>query len=203
MDKKARAAEARSVAVRLRKPASATSEPISHQQQSTNKPNIWEVTAAPAVPESPLLTVTQSAAEGEGGTPALDAPKKDGAAEGTKAMLKGVTTPAPTDAAGAPPLDSPGATMDTAASLLVGAPPGGDGPAAATDAVTPATNRAASGADSRPLSPKKDAASPRKRHGAAGAADGPIETLTYRDPFAGVYKKSDIHYTSLHGDFDS
>ncbi|KAI0770919.1 nitrite reductase [Trametes elegans] len=34
-----------------------------------------------------------------------------------------------------------------------------------------------------------DASAPRKRHGAAAAADGPIEALTYRDPFGGVYKK--------------
>ncbi|THH20470.1 hypothetical protein EUX98_g8578 [Antrodiella citrinella] len=32
-------------------------------------------------------------------------------------------------------------------------------------------------------------AAPRKKHGMAAVADGPIETLTYRDPFAGVYKK--------------
>ncbi|TCD62454.1 hypothetical protein EIP91_006881 [Steccherinum ochraceum] len=36
---------------------------------------------------------------------------------------------------------------------------------------------------------RKDASAPRKRHGAAAASEGPIETLTYRDPFAGVYKK--------------
>ena len=36
---------------------------------------------------------------------------------------------------------------------------------------------------------KHDASAPRKRHGAAAAAEGPVETLTYRDPFAGVYKK--------------
>ena len=35
----------------------------------------------------------------------------------------------------------------------------------------------------------RDASSPRRRHGQAAAADGPVETLTYRDPFAGVYKK--------------
>ncbi|KAI0668754.1 nitrite reductase [Trametes maxima] len=34
-----------------------------------------------------------------------------------------------------------------------------------------------------------DASTPKKRHGAAAAADGPIEALTYRDPFGGVYKK--------------
>ncbi|RPD71067.1 nitrite reductase [Lentinus tigrinus ALCF2SS1-7] len=36
---------------------------------------------------------------------------------------------------------------------------------------------------------KHDASAPRKRHGAAAAAEGPVEALTYRDPFAGVYKK--------------
>ncbi|KAI0789354.1 nitrite reductase [Abortiporus biennis] len=41
------------------------------------------------------------------------------------------------------------------------------------------------------LNTRADASSPRKRHGAAAAAiaEGPVETLTYRDPFAGVYKK--------------
>ncbi|KAH9855728.1 nitrite reductase [Lenzites betulinus] len=34
-----------------------------------------------------------------------------------------------------------------------------------------------------------DAATPKKRYGAFAAADGPVEALTYRDPFAGVYKK--------------
>jgi nitrite reductase (NAD(P)H) len=37
--------------------------------------------------------------------------------------------------------------------------------------------------------PRSDASAPKKRHGAAAAMEGPIETLTYRDPFAGVYKK--------------
>ncbi|KAH9920537.1 nitrite reductase [Epithele typhae] len=36
---------------------------------------------------------------------------------------------------------------------------------------------------------KHDASTPKKRHGAAAAAEGPVEALTYRDPFAGVYKK--------------
>ncbi|KAI0757771.1 nitrite reductase [Daedaleopsis nitida] len=36
---------------------------------------------------------------------------------------------------------------------------------------------------------KHDASAPKKRHGAAAAAEGPVEALTYRDPFAGVYKK--------------
>jgi nitrite reductase (NAD(P)H) len=36
---------------------------------------------------------------------------------------------------------------------------------------------------------RADAASPRKRHGHAASAEGPVETLTYRDPFGGVYKK--------------
>ncbi|KAI0353217.1 nitrite reductase [Trametes cingulata] len=34
-----------------------------------------------------------------------------------------------------------------------------------------------------------DASAPKKRHGAAAAAEGPVEALTYRDPFGGVYKK--------------
>ncbi|KAH9891345.1 nitrite reductase [Cubamyces lactineus] len=35
-----------------------------------------------------------------------------------------------------------------------------------------------------------DASSPKKRHGAAAAAaEGPVEAVTYRDPFGGVYKK--------------
>ena len=36
---------------------------------------------------------------------------------------------------------------------------------------------------------KHDASTPKKRHGAAAAADGPVEALTYRDPFGGVYKR--------------
>lgn len=42
---------------------------------------------------------------------------------------------------------------------------------------------------SQPALSRSDASVPRKRHGAAAASDGPVETLTYRDPFAGVYKK--------------
>ena len=38
---------------------------------------------------------------------------------------------------------------------------------------------------------KHDASAPKRRHGGtATAADGPIEALTYRDPFGGVYKRS-------------
>ncbi|EPS95679.1 hypothetical protein FOMPIDRAFT_57024 [Fomitopsis schrenkii] len=39
--------------------------------------------------------------------------------------------------------------------------------------------------------PRADASAPKKRHGPNNtySEDGPIETLTYRDPFAGVYKK--------------
>ncbi|KIP04506.1 hypothetical protein PHLGIDRAFT_31334 [Phlebiopsis gigantea 11061_1 CR5-6] len=44
--------------------------------------------------------------------------------------------------------------------------------------------------DAKNDNPKRaDASSPRKRHGQAAAAEGPVEALTYRDPFAGVYKK--------------
>jgi hypothetical protein len=46
---------------------------------------------------------------------------------------------------------------------------------------------------------KNDASTPRKRHGAAAAADGPVETLTYRDPFAGVYKKYESTILTLTG----
>jgi hypothetical protein len=52
-----------------------------------------------------------------------------------------------------------------------------------------AAGRAVAATDAGAPREKKDASSPRKRHGMAAAADGPIETLTYRDPFAGVYKK--------------
>ena len=44
-------------------------------------------------------------------------------------------------------------------------------------------------ADGKVKDGRNDASAPRKRHGQAAAAEGPIETLTYRDPFAGVYKK--------------
>ncbi|KAH9931317.1 nitrite reductase [Fomitopsis serialis] len=37
--------------------------------------------------------------------------------------------------------------------------------------------------------PYADASAPKKRHGHGPPEDGPTETLTYRDPFAGVYKK--------------
>ena len=40
-------------------------------------------------------------------------------------------------------------------------------------------------------STKHDASAPKKRHGAAAAVDGPVEALTYRDPFGGVYKRFD------------
>ncbi len=39
---------------------------------------------------------------------------------------------------------------------------------------------------------KHDASAPKKRHGGGAAvADGPVEALTYRDPFGGVYKRFD------------
>ncbi|KZT68487.1 nitrite reductase [Daedalea quercina L-15889] len=41
----------------------------------------------------------------------------------------------------------------------------------------------------RASSPKADASAPKKRHAHGPPEDGPTETLTYRDPFAGVYKK--------------
>lgn len=38
--------------------------------------------------------------------------------------------------------------------------------------------------------PRADASSPKKRHGVSASVEASgIETLTYRDPFAGVYKK--------------
>ena len=51
--------------------------------------------------------------------------------------------------------------------------------------------RAPAPVESKPDPSKpRDASSPRKRHGgAASAAEGPIETMSYRDPFSGVYKK--------------
>lgn len=54
------------------------------------------------------------------------------------------------------------------------------------------TAQHASIASTRPTAPdgtEEMASAPKRRHGAAAAAEGPIETLTYRDPFAGVYKK--------------
>jgi hypothetical protein len=57
------------------------------------------------------------------------------------------------------------------------------------DAATPVVESKPDAESANEESIKKDASSPRKRHGAGAAADGPIETLTYRDPFAGVYKK--------------
>ena len=48
------------------------------------------------------------------------------------------------------------------------------------------------GKETTSSSVKLDASTPRKRHGAAAAAEGPVEALTYRDPFAGVYKKYDL-----------
>ncbi|OCH89826.1 nitrite reductase [Obba rivulosa] len=50
--------------------------------------------------------------------------------------------------------------------------------------------RAASANSEGTPSKPKDASAPRRRHGVATIAEnGPVETLTYRDPFAGVYKK--------------
>ncbi|KAJ3551241.1 hypothetical protein NM688_g4815 [Phlebia brevispora] len=65
----------------------------------------------------------------------------------------------------------------------------GNGPSLAvvkaTDAPQSSDKVSAEATSNKP----KDASAPRKRHGHAAAAEGPIETLTYRDPFAGVYKK--------------
>ena len=44
--------------------------------------------------------------------------------------------------------------------------------------------------DAKTVKPKADASSPKKRHGLAASVETiGVETLTYRDPFAGVYKK--------------
>lgn len=77
--------------------------------------------------------------------------------------------------------------------------------APSTEASLTVTKEASQTTSDRPRSPSekpvRDASSPKKRrHGVAAAAEGPIETLTYRDPFAGVYKKCvnyHIHMTSL------
>lgn len=66
--------------------------------------------------------------------------------------------------------------------------------APSTEASLTVTKEASQTTSDRPRSPSekpiRDASSPKKRrHGVAAAAEGPIETLTYRDPFAGVYKK--------------
>ncbi|KAF7795297.1 hypothetical protein EIP86_006451 [Pleurotus ostreatoroseus] len=50
------------------------------------------------------------------------------------------------------------------------------------------TTKASDGAQSADKA-TNNASSPRKRHGHGAAAEGPVETLTYRDPFSGVYKK--------------
>lgn len=104
----------------IKKPAPATSEPLSHNQQDPNKPKdgkpkVWEVvgsSTSPAPENSAAITIEHKES--------AVANSADGSGLGSEAD-------------------------------------------------------------------KKEAA--RKKHGAAAAADGPIETLTYRDPFAGVYKK--------------
>lgn len=136
-----------------------------------NKPRVWEISAQPAVAQNPSLTVTRDTNGAEAGAGEPLVPTTDEKAEGTKDALKDITNPAIEKQEGS----SNGVT-----------PPANDAP--------PTTNarsakEAASTTNARSASPKKDASAPRKRHGAAAAAEGPIETLTYRDPFAGVYKK--------------
>jgi hypothetical protein len=130
---------------------------------------VWEITNKAAVPESPSLTVTRDApAE----PPSQDAPlePKD-LTESSTADAAPEPAPAPAIAQDTPPR----APLSSPELRRVPTPPLAAAPSPKPDA---------------PDAPKKDASSPRKRHGgAAAAADGPIETLTYRDPFAGVYKK--------------
>ncbi|PIL30050.1 hypothetical protein GSI_07962 [Ganoderma sinense ZZ0214-1] len=57
-------------------------------------------------------------------------------------------------------------------------------------AVTPAITGDSSSGTNDLSKHAYDASAPKKRHGAATtAADGPVEALTYRDPFGGVYKR--------------
>jgi len=112
-----------SQALRMKKPAPAISEPLSHNQQDPNKaqegkPEVWKLTEGVPSSDSPLLTVS---------TPVL-ATSVDGSGIGSEA-------------------------------------------------------------EKRATGGEEETAPTRKKHGAAAAADGLIETLTYRDPFAGVYKK--------------
>lgn len=62
-----------------------------------------------------------------------------------------------------------------------------------TPATFAATGESMNSAEANGERKRSDASSPRKRHGHAAAAEGPVETLTYRDPFAGVYKKYVFH----------
>jgi nitrite reductase (NAD(P)H) len=128
---------------------------------------VWEITNKAAVPESPSLTVTRDApAE----PPSQDAPLKP----------KDLPEPSTADAAPAP---APATTQDAPPRAPLSSPE-------LRRVSTPPLDAAPSPKPDASDAPKKDASSPRKRHGgAAAAADGPIETLTYRDPFAGVYKK--------------
>jgi hypothetical protein len=144
---------------------------MSHNQRSNNAPSgpVWEITNKAAVPDSPSLTVTREKASEERSE---DVPGP--AAHVTEAPpTQGppVLAPAAQDAPAQAPLSSPELRRVPEEAPLEDAAPSPD-------------------PSSKPDAPKKDASSPRKRHGgAAAAADGPIETLTYRDPFAGVYKK--------------
>lgn len=101
----------------VKKPAPASSVPLSHNQRDPFKSKVWEIKEGPSDPTggTPMLTVTKSSAEA------------------TSAMEDRVAK--------------------------------------------------------EDVSKRPDASSPRKRHGHGAVVEGSVETLTYRDPFAGVYKK--------------
>ncbi|EKM57614.1 uncharacterized protein PHACADRAFT_182112 [Phanerochaete carnosa HHB-10118-sp] len=111
----------RSTAYSVRKPAPATSAPLSHDQRDPFKGKVWEVKESAAEPVSAAPTLT-------------------------------VTAPA-----------------DDASSVQNGS--------------------GVDGKENGEVQRRADASAPRKRHGHAAATEGPVETLTYRDPFGGVYKK--------------
>jgi nitrite reductase (NAD(P)H) len=148
---------------RVQRGGPANSVPMSGTQRSINAPSqpVWEITNKPAVPESPSLTVSREIAAEESKGSTSDPSTEAHPPEAPPVAASSTTQDVPATA----PLTSPELRR-------VNTPPLGVAPAAA-----PADG------------PKKDASAPRKRHGAGAAADGPIETLTYRDPFAGVYKK--------------
>jgi hypothetical protein len=171
-----------STSVRVQRGGPASSLPTAHNQRSINAPSgpVWEITNKEAVPESPSLTVTRSAPTEPSSQDAPTEQKEVPAAPPAEAAPAFAAATQATPAAA--PLDSPQLRR-------VPSPP--------LDAATPVIESKPDAYKEEPAketpakeeSTKKDASSPRKRHGAGAAADGPIETLTYRDPFAGVYKK--------------
>jgi hypothetical protein len=163
-----------STSTRVQRGSAANSFPLAHNQRSTNAPSapVWEITNKPAVAESPSLTVTRE-------KPSEDHPEHTSPSSDVTAKAPppdAPPLPAPVDKQDAPaqaPLSSPELRRVVEESPLASAAP-------------PAPSEPSPKEDGQ----KKDASTPRKRHGgAAAAADGPIETLTYRDPFSGVYKK--------------